>query len=55
MATRHSRWSTTRKPSHRYESIWNIQGTRLLFDSRKKFHYLALKEGNIYLVEEELD
>jgi Tol biopolymer transport system component len=41
--------------AHRYQSIWNIQGTRLLFDSRKKFHYLAAKEGSVYLVEEELD
>jgi Tol biopolymer transport system component len=41
--------------AHRYQSIWNIQGTRLLFDSRKKFHYLAVKDKNVYLVEEELD
>jgi hypothetical protein len=41
--------------AHRYDSIWNIQGTRLLFDGRKKFHYLAVKEKSICLVEEELD
>ena len=28
---------------------------RLLFDGRRKFHYLAVKEGSIFLVEEQLD
>jgi dipeptidyl aminopeptidase/acylaminoacyl peptidase len=44
-----------REATHRYDSIWNVQGARLLFDSHKSFHYMAIKDGNIILVEEEVD
>jgi hypothetical protein len=41
--------------AHRYDAIWNAGGEKLRFDHRKKFHYMAIKEGNILLVEEEVD
>jgi WD40 repeat protein len=41
--------------AHHYEAIWNVRGQKLLFDQRKKFHYLGLKQGSIFLVEEEID
>ena len=41
--------------AHRYEAIWTVPDARLIFDAQKKYHYLGLKEGNLYLVEEETD
>ena len=41
--------------AHRYESIWMPPGEPLKFTSRTRFHYLAVKNDSIYLVEEELD
>jgi hypothetical protein len=41
--------------AHRYQSIWTLPDARLPFDSRRKFHYLAVKEGSMFLVEEELE
>ena len=41
--------------AHQYESIWLDRGRKMPFDQRKKFHYLGLKQGQIYLVEEEFD
>ena len=33
--------------AHRYQSIWTVPEARLIFDSRRKFHYLAVKDGDI--------
>ncbi len=44
-----------REAAHRYQSIWTLPEARLLFDGRQKFHYLAVKEGSIFLVEEEIE
>ena len=41
--------------AHRYDAIWQVRGERVIFDTPAKFHYLAVKKGNIYLVEEEVD
>ena len=41
--------------AHHYDSIWNVRGQNLLFDQRKEFHYLGLKQGSIFLVEEDFD
>jgi WD40 repeat protein len=38
-----------------YDGIWNVRGEKLIFDSPKKFHYLGVREGKIYLVEEETE
>jgi Tol biopolymer transport system component len=38
--------------SHHYTALWTAPDARLLFDARGAFHYLAVKEGNMYLVEE---
>jgi len=43
-----------READHRYQAIWNVPQSGLLFDSATKFHYLALKDGGVYLVEEEI-
>jgi len=40
--------------AHRYQAIWNVPQSGLLFDGPRKFHYLALKGGSVYLVEEEI-
>ncbi|MDD4267376.1 MAG: hypothetical protein PHO07_04985 [Pirellulales bacterium] len=44
-----------RAAAHRYESIWNPPGAQLLFDYRDRFHYLAVKEGEAFLVEEKIE
>lgn len=41
--------------AHRYDAIWNVPDGKLLFDTPRKFHYLAIKKDEIFLVEEELD
>lgn len=38
-----------------FDEIWNPPGVRLLFDSPKKFHYMAIKENQLFQVEEEID
>jgi hypothetical protein len=40
---------------HRYEAIWSVPDARFVFDGPKQFHYLGIKGGNIYLVEEEIE
>jgi hypothetical protein len=44
-----------REAAHRYDAIWTVPEARFLFDGPKTFHYLALKEGNVYLVQEEIE
>lgn len=44
-----------REAAHRYEGVWNVRGRKLLFDTRRRFHYMAVKDGSMYLVEEEID
>jgi Tol biopolymer transport system component len=44
-----------KEAAHRYEAIWTVPEARLIFDSRKQFHYLGQKDGGLYLVEEQLD
>jgi hypothetical protein len=44
-----------REAAHRYQSIWTVPEARLLFQSRTKFHYLAVKDESLLLVEEELE
>ena len=36
-------------------AIWLAPGDGLSFTSRKRFHYLAVREDKLYLVEEELE
>jgi len=44
------------KPAlHQYDAIWLAHGRKLPFDSRKQFHYMAVKEDGVYLVEEVVD
>jgi len=44
------------KPAlHQYDAIWLAHGAKLPFDSRRGFHYLAVKDDSIYLVEEEVE
>jgi hypothetical protein len=38
-----------------FDAIWLAPGERIPFDSPKKFHYLAVRDRVIYLVEEELE
>lgn len=44
-----------KEAAHRYDAIWTVPEARLLFDGRRKFHYLAVKEGNVYSVEEDVE
>jgi hypothetical protein len=44
-----------RESSHQYDAIWMPRGEPLRFVSPTRFRYLAVKEGNIYMVEEQLD
>jgi hypothetical protein len=44
-----------RPAAHRYESAWNPPGEKLLFDYRDQFHYIAVKDDEVFLVEEEVD
>ena len=44
-----------RESTHQYDAIWNVRDGKLPIDSPTRFHYLAVKQGNIYLVEEELE
>ena len=37
-----------------YESIWNINGGRVVFDTPSSFSYIGQKDGKIYLVREAL-
>lgn len=41
--------------AHQYTIILNPPDTRLIFDTRKRFHYMAVKDGNLYLVEEDME
>ncbi len=41
--------------ARQYDGIWNVRGEKLIFDSPKKFHYLGVREGKMYLVEEETE
>lgn len=43
------------RAAHRYDSVWNPAGAKLLFDYRDQFHYIAVKDDEIFLVEEEID
>ncbi len=38
-----------------YDAIWMPRGAKFTFTSPRRFHYLAVKEGRMFLVEEELD
>jgi len=38
-----------------YDEIWTVPEARLIFDTPHRFHYLAIREGTILLIEEELD
>lgn len=40
--------------AHHYQEIWTSPDAKLNFDDPQRFHYLGLKEGQIFLVEEEL-
>ncbi len=40
--------------AHRYESVWNPPGAKLLFDYRDQFHYIAVKNNEALLVEEKI-
>jgi len=44
-----------REAAHRYDAIWTLPEARFLFDGPKTFHYLALKQGSVYLVQEEIE
>jgi hypothetical protein len=44
-----------RPASHRYQAIWTVSEARLPFQNRTTFHYLAVKDGDIFLVEEDVD
>ena len=44
-----------RPAARRYEAIWNVPAARFSFDGRKTFHYLAVQDGNVLLVEEEIE
>lgn len=41
--------------AHRYESTWNPPGEKLLFDYRDQFHYIAVKDDEVFLVEEKIE
>ncbi len=41
--------------AHRYRSVWNPPNERLLFDYRDQFHYIAVEEDEVLLVEEKID
>ena len=40
--------------AHHYEEIWTSPDAKLIFDDAQRFHYLGLKQGQLFLVEEEL-
>lgn len=40
--------------AHHYQEIWTSPAAKLVFDDPQRFHYLGLKDGQIFLVEEEL-
>jgi hypothetical protein len=44
-----------KEAAHQYDGIWMPRGAKFTFTAPKKFYYLAVKEGNMVLVEEELD
>jgi hypothetical protein len=44
-----------KEAAHQYDAIWMPRGGRFTFTAPKKFHYLAVNDGNMVLVEEELD
>jgi len=44
-----------REASHQYDAIWMPRGETLRFVAPTRFRYLAVKEGSIYMVEEQLD
>ena len=44
-----------REASHQYDAIWMPRGETLRFVGPTRFRYLAVKEGSIYMVEEQLD
>jgi dipeptidyl aminopeptidase/acylaminoacyl peptidase len=43
------------RAAHRYESVWNPPDEKLLFDYRDQFHYIAIKEEQVFLVEEKIE
>ena len=43
-----------KEAAHRYDEIWTTPDARMPFDGPTQFHYLGLKAGNIYLVEEQI-
>lgn len=42
------------KEEKQYDVIITIRGGRIVFDSDERFHYLAVKDNKLYLVEKEL-
>jgi hypothetical protein len=44
-----------REATHQYDAIWMPRGEPLRFVGPTRFRYLGVKEGSIYLVEEQLD
>jgi len=44
-----------KEASHQYDAIWMPRGEPLRFVGPTRFRYLAVKEGSIYMVEEQLD
>jgi Tol biopolymer transport system component len=44
-----------KEASHQYDAIWMPRGETLRFVGSTRFRYLAVKEGSIYMVEEQLD
>ena len=40
------------KDGKKYDRVISGGGEKIIFDSSDKFHYLAIKDSNIYLVEE---
>ncbi|NQT39770.1 MAG: PD40 domain-containing protein [Planctomycetes bacterium] len=41
-----------REASRHFDAIWNPPGRRLIFSTEKAFHYMAIKDNAMYLVEE---
>ena len=44
-----------REGTHPYDAIWLPRGEALRFVAPTRFRYLGVKDGNIYVVEEQLD
>jgi len=44
-----------KEAAFQYDAIWMPRGSKFIFTSPRRFHYLAVKEGKMFFVEEELD